>query len=448
MRSYISGHEKKEIVKRTLAALERLNQNQLSRQTINNPSIEGRPEVFKKLKDSFLLEKVALSFLHDGISDAVIDRLDYQKLLHKLVKRKKIRKNSDLYIEIVKMLKDQEVIAQIAKKDTDWRVRQIAIRKLESQDVLAKFALSDVDADIRKTAAETLTNQEVLAIVALCDRSTDVRKIAVNKLTSQEVLVMVTRSDVDAGVRLSAVRKLENQKALAKVALCDANEDVRKTAVDVLTSQEVLAEVVLSGRFKSYQLNGALGKIIDQSLLFKIAQTSNDPYIRKPATCKLTSMDQLESIALMDMDEMVAEKAVRRLARTDAIRTIAHKAKLPNARYYALDQLDWEDIVQLGAEEALMPSILARVMREKKPTYESIRPLLNQEVMEEICAQMCVRNNESMEDWAIGIVKEIYIQQPQYQDCIGRDRNWHHDEGDRDCNTHNDRSYHFDAAEL
>jgi len=59
-------------------------------------------------------------------------------------------------------LEDQNVLAEVAKNDSDWRVREAAVVRLEDQSTLAEVAINVANWRIHKAAAQKLKDQNTL----------------------------------------------------------------------------------------------------------------------------------------------------------------------------------------------------------------------------------------------------------------------------------------------
>ena len=104
----------------------------------------------------------------------------------------------------------QELLADLALHDTDWRVRREAIKRVENQEVLADLVLHDTDCDVRCEAIKRIENQEVLETAALNDTTCDVRCEAIRRVENQEVLETAALHDTDYDVRCEAIRRVED----------------------------------------------------------------------------------------------------------------------------------------------------------------------------------------------------------------------------------------------
>ena len=148
-------------------------------------------------------------------------------------------------------LTDQTVLAEIAKNDNDFTVREAAVKNhnLTDQTVLAGIAQSDDYASVGSAAVGKLTDQTVLAnIVKYCDDSVR-RSVAVEKLTDQALLATIARNDSDYLVRKAAAGNpnLIDRTVLAEIA---------KNDKEVVTLTQELYLIGLSDGFLSRKPGG------------------------------------------------------------------------------------------------------------------------------------------------------------------------------------------------
>ncbi len=109
-----------------------------------------------------------------------------------------------IHYDLLRKLKDQEVIAGIAKNDPDRIARIIAVSKLLDQGLLAEI--------VRK--------KEYQSVI----------EAALNKLKDQDLLAAIATNDKTGWIRLGATRKLKDQKLIAEIAKNDEMEHIRIAA--------------------------------------------------------------------------------------------------------------------------------------------------------------------------------------------------------------------------
>jgi len=108
-----------------------------------------------------------------------------------------------------KLGNEQAALAEVAKNDNDWKVRNAAVIKLTDQAILIKIALYDESVYVRAAAVENLTDQFILTDFAKNDKKWEVRKAAFEKLGNrQEALYEVINNDTRLDDRLEAAKSL------------------------------------------------------------------------------------------------------------------------------------------------------------------------------------------------------------------------------------------------
>ena len=92
-------------------------------------------------------------------------------------------------MEAVKKMTDEAKLVRAAKEARCWAARKAAVDKLTNQDVLADIAKNDSDSDVRKAAVENkyLIDQSVMADIAKNDRDNNVSMAAIERITDQEI---------------------------------------------------------------------------------------------------------------------------------------------------------------------------------------------------------------------------------------------------------------------
>jgi hypothetical protein len=170
-------------------------------------------------------------------------------------------------------LKDQGVLAEIAKNADEDFIRLEAIKKLTDQNVLAEIAKNDNDSYVRIEAAEKLTEltlaQQVFAGLAKNNNDNTVRRKAVTNLTDQSILAYVAQNDNDHRIRMDAAEKLIDQtlaqKVFAAIAKYGNSSLVRERAIEKLTDQSILADIAQKNRDSDVRMKAA-EKLTDNTI--------------------------------------------------------------------------------------------------------------------------------------------------------------------------------------
>lgn len=140
---------------------------------------------------------------------------------------------------------EQEVLASVAKEDTDARVRVAAIGRLTEPSVLADVVRNDVEASAREAAVTQLvtcasTPDEVQSRAAVS---------ALAALGKERELAFVARNVTSVAVANSAVSQIADPKALGGVARHAPDSGTRLMALERLSDAAELEAVVMRGEF-------------------------------------------------------------------------------------------------------------------------------------------------------------------------------------------------------
>lgn len=172
-------------------------------------------------------------------------------------------------------LDERDLLGEIAREDTDPRVRRAAVAKLMDPPALAGVARNDADESVRALAATMLRDialevfdglgepegvAAVDALVALADAKmlTAVAKSAPRESTAQRALATVTdartlgsvaRHSAHEAIRLAAFAALEDHGEVLSVALNSEFKDPTLAAVERISARGELEQI--AGRAKN-----------------------------------------------------------------------------------------------------------------------------------------------------------------------------------------------------
>jgi hypothetical protein len=182
-------------------------------------------------------------------------------------------------------IKDQDILAFIAKEHFDWNHRAAAVNQLDShewQDLLGWMAKNDENYPVRSRAINKLNNQEILGNIAQFSKDHLERVDAIRRLTNQELLEAIAKNSNEFPLnRRDAINRLDSKQILEDLALNDPKEEIRMWAAQ---------------------------KIINQSLLFKIATNEEEkPKVRKAAILKLEPEKYLAFLIQLALNSRVYE---------------------------------------------------------------------------------------------------------------------------------------------
>lgn len=164
--------------------------------------------------------------------------------------------------EIAKLEDVQALLADVARNDSEYAVREQAIGLLSDgqEELFAEIALHDEHGVSARAAAKRLRDPALLAEVAKAGKHSEARRVAVEKVTDQAMLADIAATDEDGSVRRGADRQLESlkrrEKALAqgitvRGVLIEASLGEPLSAVEVKLGRDSQVESITDdqGRF-------------------------------------------------------------------------------------------------------------------------------------------------------------------------------------------------------
>lgn len=177
-------------------------------------------------------------------------------------------------------------LAQVARHDSDPRIRRIALKKIADPDLLGEVAKSDPDEGLRRDAAEKAS--ELLQAVALSGENESRSIAAVARLATPRALVDVACKAALAAARKAAFERLSDDRSFAEVARRGGDSELRLRAVDRLSSPESLRDLLLADVNKEIATR-ALGRIAkdQRELLTELAQRAKSKTVRSAARERL-----------------------------------------------------------------------------------------------------------------------------------------------------------------
>jgi hypothetical protein len=243
-------------------------------------------------------------------------------------------------------LEDVKLLSEIAQKDPDAGIREDAVDKLadhaeESQAVLARVAEKDKEERVRSAAAALVTDPKALerllrtsrvASVRLHalqnlegkavdpslllwvvehDDDDEIRHEAASQIKDPKVLARLATSSSSSSVRASATARLNDQKLLGEIAVRDSDEWVYIAAIKALKDEAVVLDVVRRRR-DEHVLELVARQTNSQAALVEILRLSKQSIPRAVAAGKLTDRALLTQLA-NDPDGIVRNAATRRL---------------------------------------------------------------------------------------------------------------------------------------
>jgi hypothetical protein len=211
---------------------------------------------------------------------------------------------------------EQDVLAEVARSDTDARVRKAAVGKLGAVATLGDILRSDADEGVRDQAAGVLLD---IALGAF-DADEAASLAALQALTglpatsAQKQVVLVAKAGKRESVSLAALGLLgDDQKALATVARRSEHAPVRLGALAKVSDADELASTALKSSFRDVSL-AALERLTDRSVIKGIATRGANPAAARRARSMVRAWEEQEAAAAAaEAARLAAAQAHRRV---------------------------------------------------------------------------------------------------------------------------------------
>ena len=335
----------------------------------------------KRLIDQTFLADVAKNAGCASVAEYAVGKLNDQVLLADVFINSKYRYSSDGITEIVAKKLDQTVLADIAKSNDDWLIRDRAIKYITDRNVLKDIAQNDKTMFVRIAASakliDRINDMSILAdIVKYGSISIEDRQKALRKINDLPLLIDIAKNIGDMfGVQV--VKKIGNQAALEDIAKTAEDYEVRSAAynklekifcdqVNVLDDQLLLADIAKNNDYLVVR-NIALEKLMDQTALADVSKKAKDSDTRWKAEKKLTE------IRVAATEKLTDPKALAEIIQKDDISSVRWAAfiKLRAMKGISLDNFSAKQMNLL--EIALDVSVGDA---ERKKAAESIDPEL------------------------------------------------------------------------
>lgn len=182
---------------------------------------------------------------------------------------------------------EQDLLAQIARTDTDARVRRAAARRLISPAALAA-CLADSDGGVREHAEEAL-----LGLAMGQDSPT--AETALGALSEPRHLLAAVRSAPLAVVRRSALARIDDARTLATAAKTAEDSALRLEALERVQDLALLLDVALKSEHKDVVV-AAVERIDDTGALQAVVARARNKAASRRAQAKLEA-HALEPVA-------------------------------------------------------------------------------------------------------------------------------------------------------
>jgi len=200
--------------------------------------------------------------------------------------------------------KDIEILARLAKEDSEPAVRREAVKKLHDFDILMQIQKRDLEAIVRDAAAERL--HQLMAGKSPQSPSLEERLQRLERINSPQSLSALIREAEPVEIRLAAIAALQDEMYLHDIALHSPMARVRHAAAERIHTPAMLEELATTSRHKD-------------KTVYKLVKSRLDAIHESE---KITHARQARAMALCDAMEAQARAALNPLyaAKTESLR--------------------------------------------------------------------------------------------------------------------------------
>jgi hypothetical protein len=220
--------------------------------------------------------------------------------------------------------------------------------------------------------------------------------LAIAKLTNQELLLdIVCDTNISMIARVYALFRITNQSMLIKIAKSSEDEDLRFCALQLLNDTKMLKEVMVGSLDEETRKEAKLAlefKKLNQFELYNIFKYDKDEDRRMLALMMISDQDLLADIALTEKERDPAAFALVKIKSQELLAKIAQRASNEVSRRFALLMLDDQQALEEIAKTDANPEfrIISAVKLENQQLGQAI---LEKIVTDGIPERPQLRNN-------------------------------------------------------
>ena len=196
---------------------------------------------------------------------------------------------ADVRLEAVRELGDDDVptLREVALRDPEVKVRELALRRLPDAVVLAEVAREESVASLRELASRRASELSVRSAIDATDAQVATQAVA--RITEAKLLVDVVRRAATAEAKSAALAKIDDQRSLAEV-VAKSEGTLRDQAFARIKEPKVLRELALSeSTTKAIQLR-CISALSDGDMLRAVAERAKTKSLRQTAKDRLHAL--------------------------------------------------------------------------------------------------------------------------------------------------------------
>jgi hypothetical protein len=268
-------------------------------------------------------------------------------------------------------LEERELLGEIAREDTDPRVRRSAVAKLMDPTALAQVARGDAEAQVRTQAVDMLRDIALEAFEGIAEADSHA---AIDALDDMKTIAGIAKNASREATALRALARVSDPHALGSIARHAEHEAVRVHAFESLQDHGEILSVALNSEFRDPTV-AAVEKITDRGELEQVATRAKNKSAAKRARAMAREID--DRLAAEEAAGAAAAQAERAARETEhAARIAAEKAaadEAVRAAAAATAQAEADARARDDAERRRLEEEAAARQREEQAAAEQAR---------------------------------------------------------------------------
>ena len=227
------------------------------------------------VEDIYDLGHLALDEKDDEVAFNAIKRIDDEDFIEYYLL--KCGRNP-YYLLKNDLVKDQSILADIAKNDSWGPTRKEAVRNIADEELLEHIAKNDEDPFVRRQAILKIKNQDILIDAAYNDSDSLTKDFAISRIEDEEVLTDLLYKNDDSNILRTIFSKINNQEILKDFAYNHQNPNVRYYAASNIEDNRILVDIVKNDE-KWIVRRNCIGYLVNKFIGIKEKRPLDDRYL-------------------------------------------------------------------------------------------------------------------------------------------------------------------------
>ena len=297
---------------------------------------ESRINLIKTLKDEKFLKDIALNDFYVDVKIEALRKLNEPDFYVDVIKN---TSNRNSVMRLMDEIRDESHLADIVMSFEDQFIVENSVNRISNTRVLFELCRSGNEI-LREAAMKKLLFGNVFSSEKITERINIKNRIS--DIFGDDSKDFET--DTDFKFRLECIQNIRGSDILADIARNDSSWKVRSAAVEWISSEDFLVDIARNDS-KYHVRCATVGRISSEDVLVDIARTDPVWNVRCAAVERICREDVLSDIAKTDSDNDVQKAAVSRISREEVLVDIAIHASGWVARREAVRRIGDEDVL-------------------------------------------------------------------------------------------------------